>query len=77
MKNKHIYFHIKIGSHLEQESQAWFDELAATLTDDGCTLLSGVITDQAALHGVLKKIRNLGLTLISVNPQIEQHQGKR
>lgn len=66
---KHTCFHIKIKGHLEAQSQDWFDDLTITLTEDGDTILSGAITDQAALHGVLKKISNLGLTLISVNPQ--------
>jgi hypothetical protein len=42
--------------------------LTITPTDNGNTLLSGVIVDQAGLHGVFKKIRNLGLTIVSVNP---------
>ena len=47
----------------------WFDGLAITQTAEGDTLLTGPVVDQAALHGVLKKVRDLGLTLISVNPQ--------
>ena len=62
-------YHIKIRGSLDARWQNWFDDLTITLTDDGDTILSGVIVDQAALHGVLKKISNLGLTLISVNPQ--------
>ena len=54
---------------LDTRWQDWFDGLTITLTDDGDTILDGVIVDQAALHGTLKKISNLGLTLISVNPQ--------
>ena len=69
MMNEHIHYHIKIKSHLDTRWQDWFDGLTITLTDDGNTILSGVILDQAALHGVLKKIRNLGLTIISVNPK--------
>ena len=69
MINEHTHYHIKIRGHLETRWQDWFDGLTITLTGDGDTILSGVIVDQAALHGVLKKIRNLGLTLISVNPQ--------
>ena len=69
MMNEHIHYHIKIKGHLDTRWQDWFDGLTFTLTDDGHTILSGIIVDQAALHGVLKKIRNLGLTLISVNPQ--------
>ena len=67
--NKQSDYHIKIRGPLDARWQNWFDDLTITLTDDGDTILSGVIVDQAALHGVLKKISNLGLTLISVNPQ--------
>ena len=67
--NKQSDYHIKIKGHLDTRWQDWFDGLTITLTNDGDTILSGVIVDQAALHGVLKKIGNLGLTIISVNPQ--------
>jgi len=69
MTNEHIRYHIKIKDHLDTRWQDWFDGLTITLTDDGDTILSGVIVDQAALHGILKKIRNLGLTIISINPE--------
>ena len=45
----------------------WFDGLTITLEESGNTLLSGPLADQAALHGILKKVRDLGLTLLSVN----------
>lgn len=67
--NEHIHYLIKIKNHLETHWQDWFDGLTITMTGDGNTILSGVIVDQAALHSVLKKIRDLGLTIISVNPQ--------
>jgi hypothetical protein len=67
--NKQSEYHIKVRGHLDARWEDWFEGLTITLTDDGDTILSGVIVDQAALHGVLKKISNLGLTLISVNPQ--------
>ena len=66
---QHTHYHIRIKGHLDTRWQESFDGLTFTLTDDGHTILSGIIVDQASLHGVLKKIRNLGLTLISVNPQ--------
>jgi len=69
--NKQSDYHIKIKGHLDARWQDWFDGLTIILTDDGDTILSGVIVDQSALHGMLKKINNLGLTLISVNPQQE------
>ena len=70
MKNEHTHYHIKIKGHLDTRWQGWFDGLTITMTNDGNTMLSGGIIDQAALHGVFKKIRNLGLTIISVNPQV-------
>jgi len=46
----------------------WFDGLTITLEEDGNTLLTGQVSDQSALHGLLKKVRDLGLPLVSVNP---------
>lgn len=69
MTNEDTQYHITIKGHLDASWQDWFDGLTITLTDDDNTILSGDIIDQAALHGVFKKIRNLGLTIISVNPQ--------
>jgi hypothetical protein len=69
MMNEQTHYHIKIKGHLDARWQNWFDGLTINLTDDGNTILSGVIVDQSALHGMFKKINNLGLTLISVNPQ--------
>ena len=66
--NKQSDYLIKIEGHLDTRWQDWFDGLTITLTDDGNTILSGEVKDQAALHGVFKKISNLGLTIISVNP---------
>lgn len=60
-------FQIKIKGHLGQEWAGWFDGLTITLEEDGNTLLSGSIVDQSALHGILKKIRDLGMPLLSVN----------
>ncbi|MGB0385556.1 MAG: hypothetical protein ACPGWR_12095 [Ardenticatenaceae bacterium] len=65
---KQSHYQIKIKGHLDAHYQDWLDGLTIFLTDDGDTILSGSIVDQAALHGVFKKIRDLGLTLISVNP---------
>lgn len=76
MNNEHTMYHIKIKGHLDPSWQDWFEGLSITRTDDEHTILSGVIADQAALHGVFKKIRNLGLTLVSVNPQSEKGKNK-
>ena len=47
---------------------SWFEGVTITLEDNGDTLLTGVVKDQATLHGLLRKVRDLGLVLISVNP---------
>ena len=69
MTNEHTRYNIKIQGQLDDRWKAWFDDLDIILTRDGDTILNGIIIDQPALHGVLKKIRDMGLTLISVNPQ--------
>jgi hypothetical protein len=60
-------FQIRIQGHLSQQWQDWFEGLTLTLEEDGNTLLSGPIVDQSALHGILKKIRDLGIPLLSIN----------
>lgn len=61
-------YRIRIQGQLDSHWADWFDEMTITLEEDGNTLLTGQVIDQAALHGLLKKIRNLGLTLISICP---------
>ena len=61
-------YQIRIQGHLSQQWQDWFEGLTITLEEDGNTFLSGHVVDQSALHGILKKIRNLGMPLLSVNP---------
>ena len=60
-------FQIRIQGHLGQQWAGWFDGLTIALEKDGNTLLSGPVIDQSALHGILKKIRDLGMPLLSVN----------
>jgi len=64
-------YRIRIRSHLDLNWVSWFEGLHIQHTADGDTLLTGVMADQAALFGALMKIRDLGLTLISVVP-VEQ-----
>ena len=59
-------YQIKVEGHLNPAWSAWFEELTLVHDPDGSTVLTGRVVDQAALHGVLIKIRDLGLTLISV-----------
>lgn len=63
-------FQIRIQGHLGQQWAGWFDGLTIVLEEDGNTLLSGPVIDQSALHGILKKIRDLGMPLLAVN-QVE------
>ncbi|MCB2160660.1 hypothetical protein KQH40_01080 [bacterium] len=61
-------YEICLEGHLEARWANWFDGLVITSDEKGNTLLSGPVADQAALHGLLKKIRDLGIPLISINP---------
>ena len=66
--NQHQWYEIRLKGHLDDRWANWFEGLTITLEDDGDTLLTGLVIDQAVLHGLLKKVRDLGLPLVSVNP---------
>ena len=75
MSNKHnpttdssepIVYQIRIQGHLGPGWSDWFEGLTILLEDDGDTLLTGPVVDQAALHGLLRKVRDLGMPLISL-----------
>ena len=61
-------YEIRVQGHLDSRWAEWFDGLTLTREDDGTTLLAGSVADQSALHGVLQKVRDTGLPLVSVTP---------
>jgi len=63
----HGRYEIRVKGHLDTRWAAWFDGLAIAHGSDGTTVIHGPVADQAALHGLLQKIRDLGLPLISLN----------
>ena len=60
-------YQIRLKGHLSRQWTNWFEGLTITLEENGNMLLTGAVIDQAALHGLLKKVRDLGMPLISVN----------
>lgn len=61
-------YEIRLKGHLDARWAGWFYGMTITLDENGNTLLSGQVADQAALHGLLKRVRDVGLPLLSVNP---------
>ena len=60
------YYEIRVRGQLDSHWSAWFERLTLTPKENGETLIAGSVQDQAALHGILAKIRDLGLPLVSV-----------
>ena len=63
-----MLYEIRIKGHLDDRWGDWFEGLTITRDDTGETRLTGPVVDQAALHGLLKKVRDLGMPLLSVDP---------
>jgi hypothetical protein len=72
--NEPMTYQIRIKGHLGCEWADWFEGLTIALEEDGDTLLTGLVVDQAALYGLLKKVRDLGMSLLSVN-RVQSDQG--
>ena len=70
-------YEIRVAGHLSVQWMDWFEGLTITLDEDGTTLLSGPVADQAALYSLLKKFRDLGLSLLSVNQVPPQEPGNQ
>ncbi len=64
--NEPMVYQIRLKGHLGCQWADWFGGLTITLEDDGDTVLTGPVVDQAALHGLLRKVRDLGMPLLSV-----------
>lgn len=69
-EHQRTVYQFRIKGHLGPQWADWFEGLTISLEEDGNTILSGTVVDQSALHGILKKIRDLGMPLLSVNPAI-------
>ena len=68
------FYKIRVKGHLDGRWSDWFDGLEITNLENGETMLSGEIVDQAALHGVLAKVRDLNLALVAVSSVVPQRQ---
>ena len=64
--NESETYEIRIQGRLAQRWSSWFDGMEITAADEGSTLIRGQVADQAALHGLIQKVRDLGLPLLSV-----------
>lgn len=71
------HYEIRLKGQLDLSWSEWLDDMAIIHQDNGETLLTGPIADQAALHGLLNRMRDIGIPLISVNPVDETQAGEK
>ena len=65
--NEPTIYQIRVGGRLGEQWAAWFEQMTLTQTENGETIITGPVVDQTALYGLLRKVRDLGLPLISVS----------
>lgn len=65
---RRVQYEIRVEGHLTERWATWFDGLTITSADDGTTVIRGTVVDQAALHGLLQRLRDIGIPLISLTP---------
>ena len=70
-------YELQVNGHLDDRWSDWLEGLAIERQENGTTVLVGPLVDQAALYGVIIRIRDLGLSLLSVNRVVESHDKKR
>ena len=69
-----IPYEIRVQGHLAARWSAWFDGMTFTAQEDGTTVIHGLVADQSALHGLLRKLSDLSLPLVSVTPTSSKEQ---
>jgi hypothetical protein len=67
-------YEIRVQGHLAARWSAWFDGMTLTAMEDGTTVILGLVADQSALHGLLRKLNDLSLPLVSVTPTSSKEQ---
>ncbi len=78
--NEPATYELRVEGHLDEHWSTWFGGMTLIHEDDGTTTLRGAVTDQAELHGLLAKVRDLGTTLLSVKttePRVRDAEGRR
>ena len=70
-------YRFRVKGHVSERCSDWLGDLTGHLQDDGTTVLVGPVVDQAALHGVIARIRDLGLPLLSVRQVVEAHSSPK